>query len=99
MWGMPAHNVDVARLLVTELASNAVRHGSGAVLLGVSREGEGVVVGLYDENPDPPVVVEVRVAGASYPFGWWGAPADTLTGETGVDGGYDERYPPGPELR
>ena len=58
--GVPTEKVNVARLLVTELVSNAVRHGSGTVLLVVARDGEGMKVDVYDESPDPPVVVEPR---------------------------------------
>lgn len=55
--GLSAETVDIARLLVTELVSNAVLHGSGAVLLAVGREGGGVRVEVSDGSPDPPVVV------------------------------------------
>jgi anti-sigma regulatory factor (Ser/Thr protein kinase) len=56
--GMPTEKVDIARLLVTELVSNAVRHGSGTVVLAVAREGGGVRVEVYDESPDMPVLRE-----------------------------------------
>ncbi len=56
--GMPAEMVDVARLLVSELVSNAVVHGSGTVLLTVARQGPGVRVEVSDESPAPPVVVD-----------------------------------------
>lgn len=58
--GMATEKLDVARLLVSELAANAVLHGSGIVLLVVARDGEGVRVYVDDENPDPPVVMEPR---------------------------------------
>lgn len=54
--GMPEDAVDIARLLVTELVSNAVQHGSGPVLLAVGRSRSGVRVEVYDESPDLPVV-------------------------------------------
>lgn len=57
---MPAQVVDIARLLVTELVANAVLHGSGTVLLAVTREAGGLRVDVYDENPDPPVVVNAE---------------------------------------
>lgn len=57
---MATEKVDVARLLVSELAANAIEHGSGIVLLVVARDGEGVRVYVDDENPDPPVVMEPR---------------------------------------
>lgn len=52
--------VDVARLLVTELVSNAVRHGSGSVELVVARNGGGVRIEVHDESPDLPVIVELQ---------------------------------------
>lgn len=55
---MPAAKVDIACLLVTELVSNAVRHGSGTVVLAVVREGGGVRVEVYDESPDMPVLLK-----------------------------------------
>ena len=55
--GLPAETVDIARLLVTELVSNALLHGSGAVLLAVGRERGGVRVEVSDESPNPPMVV------------------------------------------
>lgn len=57
---LPTQTVDIARLLVTELVSNAVLHGSGTVLLAVAREAGGMRVDVYDENPDPPVVVNAE---------------------------------------
>lgn len=47
----------MARLLVTELVSNAVRHGSGAPVLGVVRTGGSLRAFVDDESPDMPVVL------------------------------------------
>ena len=58
--GMPQEKVDVARLLVTELVTNALQHGSGTVVLLVARDGIRVRVCVDDESPDLPVVVEPR---------------------------------------
>jgi anti-sigma regulatory factor (Ser/Thr protein kinase) len=55
--GLPPETADVARLLVTELVSNAVLHGSGTVLLTVAREGPALRVEVFDESPAAPVVV------------------------------------------
>jgi anti-sigma regulatory factor (Ser/Thr protein kinase) len=57
---LPTETVDIARLLVTELVSNAVLHGSGTVLLAVARDGGGLRVDVYDESPDAPVVVDAE---------------------------------------
>lgn len=56
--GMPSQKVDVARLLVTELVSNAVRHGSGSVVLVVTCERAGLRVDVHDESPEMPFVVQ-----------------------------------------
>ncbi len=55
--GMAPETAEIARLLVSELVSNAVLHGSGTVLLTVVREGSAVRVEVFDESPVPPVVV------------------------------------------
>ena len=55
--GLPEETVYTARLLVTELVSNAVIHGRGKVLLTVARDGAGVRVEVHDESPRPPLVV------------------------------------------
>ena len=55
--GLPPDILDVARLLVTELVSNAVRHGRGTVLLAVACAGATVRVEVQDESPDLPVMV------------------------------------------
>jgi anti-sigma regulatory factor (Ser/Thr protein kinase) len=56
--GLSPAKVDVARLLVTEVVANAVLHGSGSVVLVVTRDGEAVRVYVDDESPAMPVVVE-----------------------------------------
>lgn len=50
--------MEVARLLVSELVSNAVRHGSGSVVLVVTCDGGSVRVEVHDESPDMPLIVE-----------------------------------------
>ena len=54
--GLPPDTIDRARLLVTELVSNAVLHAGGAVLLVVARDGAGLRVEVCDESPHLPVV-------------------------------------------
>lgn len=58
--GLSDDTVDVARLLVTELVANAVKHGAGSVLLEVDRGAGRVEVSVHDESPDQPVVLEAR---------------------------------------
>jgi anti-sigma regulatory factor (Ser/Thr protein kinase) len=49
---------DVARLLVSELVSNAIRHGRGDIGLRVRFTDRGVLrVEVSDANPDPPYLV------------------------------------------
>ncbi len=58
--------VDDALLVVTELASNALRHGGGDPVLRLSVDGADVRIEVFDDNPAPPVR---RPAGAD---GGWG---------------------------
>lgn len=53
----PPERLDDARLLVTELVSNAVLHGSGPVGLVLTRAGQRLRVAVEDESPALPVVV------------------------------------------
>jgi anti-sigma regulatory factor (Ser/Thr protein kinase) len=48
--------LDTARLLVTELVSNALRHGEGPVVLVVLRTRETVRIGVEDDGPSMPAV-------------------------------------------
>jgi anti-sigma regulatory factor (Ser/Thr protein kinase) len=48
----------VAALLVSELASNAIRHAHSPFLLRAERTPSGVRVEVADENPSPPVVLQ-----------------------------------------
>jgi len=56
--GMPGDVVADAQLLVSELVSNAVQHGSGVVGLVVLRNGGGVRVEVRDEGPELPTLIE-----------------------------------------
>ena len=51
-----------ARLLATELFSNAVRHGSGDILLVVGRDGPLLRVEMHDDSPNLPRVVDADLA-------------------------------------
>ena len=62
---MASDVVEVARLLVSEVVTNAITHGEGSVLLVIARTGAGVTVCVDDENPDHPVVRERRPLGES----------------------------------
>ena len=56
--GIPEETLYTARLLVTELVSNAVLHGRGTVLLSVACGRGGVWVEVHDESPSPPTIVD-----------------------------------------
>jgi anti-sigma regulatory factor (Ser/Thr protein kinase) len=49
--GWPASVVDVARLLTSELVTNAVRHGDAPVWLGVRCDAEVLRVEVGDSSP------------------------------------------------
>lgn len=55
--GLPEETVYTARLLVTELVSNAVLHGRGTIRLTVARDDAAVRVEVHDESPHLPVVM------------------------------------------
>ncbi|MGZ6832150.1 MAG: ATP-binding protein [Mycobacteriaceae bacterium] len=59
--GMPTEKLDLACLLVSELVSNAVLHGSGIVVLAVARHHQSLRVEVEDESPDMPVIIESLV--------------------------------------
>ena len=55
---MSADTVDIARLLVTELVSNAVLHTGGTVQLVIARDRDGIRVEVHDQSPRTPVILE-----------------------------------------
>ena len=56
--GMPERQVEVARLLVSELVTNALQHGHGCVVLVVDRDDAGLRVEVHDESTAMPVLAE-----------------------------------------
>lgn len=68
-WRFPAEGIEVARLLVSELTTNAIQHACpdapssictepaelGTVVLRLWPTGSGVVVSVSDRDPRPPV--------------------------------------------
>ncbi len=57
--------VDTATLLVSELVTNALRHGGGPRELLVTVDGRGVDVGVRDASPRPPHPVALDGPGAT----------------------------------
>lgn len=75
-WDVPGVS-DVAQLLVTELMSNAVRHGSGRPLVSVSVAESCIEVGVTDTDrvlPHPP----------NHPSGEWADASQTNQGGRGM---------------
>ncbi|MEV4636459.1 ATP-binding protein [Actinoplanes sp. NPDC049548] len=58
-WGLE-ELADRARLVVSELAGNAVLHGSPPITVSVSRRGSGIHVIVGDRDPRMPQVLAVR---------------------------------------
>ncbi|MGW4062941.1 ATP-binding protein [Amycolatopsis sp. NPDC004747] len=71
--------VDDALLVVTELATNALRHAGGDPVLRLTVEGADVRIEVFDDNPAPPVR---RPAGAD--GGWGLALVDRLSSVRGT---------------
>ncbi|MEU0536610.1 ATP-binding protein [Amycolatopsis tolypomycina] len=72
--------VDDALLVVTELATNALCHGSGDPVLRLTVDGTDVRIEVFDDNPAPPVR---RPAGAD--GGWGLALVDRLSSVRGTE--------------
>lgn len=55
-WGVDPASVDVARLLVSELVTNAVRHAAGWAEVTLCLAGTRLRIEVRDESPRPPTV-------------------------------------------
>ncbi len=51
---MPGDLRSIAQLLTSELVTNAIAHGKGAIELRLKRDGAGLRVGVHDESDQPP---------------------------------------------
>jgi anti-sigma regulatory factor (Ser/Thr protein kinase) len=58
-WGVAAEVIDDASLMTSELMSNAVKHGSGAVNLEIEVTDGLLRVGVHDDDLETPVVRDV----------------------------------------
>ena len=62
-WGVADQVIDDASLLATELMSNAVEHGSGAVTLEIAVHDGLLRVGVHDRAVELPVMGDVTETG------------------------------------
>ncbi|GAB2865361.1 hypothetical protein GCM10027074_35920 [Streptomyces deserti] len=58
-----AEHIDDASLIVSELVTNATRHGRSACRLRLQVSDERVTVEVYDDNPDQPQVRPLTAEG------------------------------------
>jgi anti-sigma regulatory factor (Ser/Thr protein kinase) len=57
-WGLSGALLDDARLVVSELATNAVVHAGSAFTVELQRQGDGVNLAVSDDDPSGPVLRE-----------------------------------------
>jgi anti-sigma regulatory factor (Ser/Thr protein kinase) len=53
---LPSDQVEIAQVLVSELVTNALKHGQGAITLGITRDDRTLTVAVADQGtqrPDP----------------------------------------------
>jgi anti-sigma regulatory factor (Ser/Thr protein kinase) len=58
---VPADIADIAELLVSELVTNAITHGTGPVRLVIDCDKQCLSVTVGDDNPDPPELQPERM--------------------------------------
>ncbi|GAA3738476.1 ATP-binding protein [Streptomyces tremellae] len=58
--GLPRERIEDARVVVSELVTNATRHGTGGCLLRLTVRPGRVTVEVHDEGPALPVLRELR---------------------------------------
>ncbi len=77
---------DDARLIVSELVSNAVRHGQGSITLLLSRAFDGALTGTVIDDGDGSQPRPARPTAMSQ--GGWGLPiVDSLSERWGIEKG------------
>jgi anti-sigma regulatory factor (Ser/Thr protein kinase) len=54
-WGVHGDQLDVARLLATELVTNAMLHGAPPIRIAAHRSNSVVRIEVSDANPQPPL--------------------------------------------
>jgi anti-sigma regulatory factor (Ser/Thr protein kinase) len=60
-WGLTGH-ADVAQLIVSELVTNAIRHGAGPAGLTVSRTAAALRIDVHDDGPGEPARQQAAAA-------------------------------------
>jgi signal transduction histidine kinase len=91
-WGLPGH-AHLAQLIVSELATNALRHGSGPIEVRLSCAGGDLCIQVHDDGQGRPVRRETTIEDES---GRGLAVLDHLLGEHGgVRGIREDRDGPG----
>jgi anti-sigma regulatory factor (Ser/Thr protein kinase) len=53
-WGLEDH-IDAAQIIISELVTNAIRHGTGPIETRISCEGRHLHVEVHDDGPGRPV--------------------------------------------
>ncbi len=82
LWGLEALGGDIT-LLVSELFTNALQHGSGSIRLDLDVGAEGLYVGVADHGGGHPAIRPVDVSGGQ--LGGWGLRmVDQLSDEWGT---------------
>lgn len=66
-WGLAEHAEDAA-LIISELVTNAIRHGAGPVIAGISYGNGHLRIEVHDDGPDRPV----RSHATAYDQSWRG---------------------------
>lgn len=62
---MPADLQATAQLLTSEVVTNAIRHGSGAIEMTMSIDARVLRVGVADDSPRPPRLLRASPSSAS----------------------------------
>jgi serine/threonine-protein kinase RsbW len=84
-WGLSSER-ETFELVVSELFTNAVRHGDGAVSVGLSFDGDVIRVEVADEGGGRPVIRPLDVSGDA-PGGWGLRLVGQLSDDWGADVG------------
>ena len=65
-----AQVADTVVLVVSELVTNALRHGGGTCTLDLTAHPDGIEVAVHDGSPQPPRMRTPDLNGGNGGFGW-----------------------------